>query len=615
MSAASRTLFAPSPADTRLLQSMQQVNKLLTDYVRAYAALNMTAMHSSHRFTAEGHRSTLDGSIIGAYGCPLQFGNRMHEFLNSFAVAVATDRTILWRWSGKNPQDECDRLLHRRNWVAPANELKVDKDFNLYYQDTPLHLACLPLRVGDGPPGSPRLDSIFLGHVQWHQAAALAFSTSPVTAHRGSQLFSAGADFAYGSLFHRSFYWDASAVVLPTLRALQQAGAISSYKHIFNSTYHHSTVSSNYQIPSSLRTDWSAPWIGVHMRHFGAGDDGTRASAISVWWQQIRSHIDARAGPKSLYFREAGAAAYTTASATEMTAATVPRRLSAVGNATMEGKVKHKGSSSSSRVGKTSGTTTNGKAGAKGGGEAKKSIKGDGSKQTSKGASKNTPKSTFSRAPRCALLVASDRIGAINSLRPLAESEGCVLVDSPRADVGSDHGDWLKEHGNFTDTVAMRDLYLLSLADSLVGTAGSSFTLAIAGQLAARYTPGRSLPVLTLCAGGGRGALHCGDPAPLIVDARPQQPHPPHTTEKAKSSALHTRSASRKADGRRLLEETAAASSNKTSLSATILPRERPDQLDCVALEHGPLPIFSASATNATKDGKGDTTPLLPTLA
>uniref|UniRef100_A0A7S4BDC7 Uncharacterized protein n=1 Tax=Chrysotila carterae TaxID=13221 RepID=A0A7S4BDC7_CHRCT len=182
MSAASRTLFAPSPADTRLLQSMQQVNKLLTDYVRAYAALNMTAMHSSHRFTAEGHRSTLDGSIIGAYGCPLQFGNRMHEFLNSFAVAVATDRTILWRWSGKNPQDECDRLLHRRNWVAPANELKVDKDFNLYYQDTPLHLACLPLRVGDGPPGSPRLDSIFLGHVQWHQAAALAFSTSPVTA-------------------------------------------------------------------------------------------------------------------------------------------------------------------------------------------------------------------------------------------------------------------------------------------------------------------------------------------------------------------------------------------------------------------------------------------------
>eukprot|EP00965_Chrysotila_dentata_P016212 536408-Pleurochrysis_carterae.AAC.3 len=117
-------------------------------------------------------------------------------------------------------------------------------------------------------------------------------------ADRGSQLFSAGADFAYGSLFHRSFYWDASAVVLPTLRALQQAGAISSYKHIFNSTYHHSTVSSNYQIPSSLRTDWSAPWIGVHMRHFGAGDDGTRASAISVWWQQVKQRWLCMRDPK-----------------------------------------------------------------------------------------------------------------------------------------------------------------------------------------------------------------------------------------------------------------------------------------------------------------------------
>lgn len=35
---------------------------------------------------------------VGTYACPMQVGNRIHEFLNAFAGAIITDRTLLWSY-------------------------------------------------------------------------------------------------------------------------------------------------------------------------------------------------------------------------------------------------------------------------------------------------------------------------------------------------------------------------------------------------------------------------------------------------------------------------------------------------------------------------------------
>ena len=51
---------------------------------------------------------------------------------------------------------------------------------------------------------------------------------------------------------------------------------------------------------------------------------------------------------------------------------------------------------------------------------------------------------TARAGPACALLVASDRAAAIDALRPLAARAKCVVVSSLRADVGTDHNDWLR---------------------------------------------------------------------------------------------------------------------------------------------------------------------------
>jgi hypothetical protein len=45
--------------------------------------------------------------VIGTYSCPMQVGNRMHEFLNAFAGALITNRTLLWHY--------CDRIYCKTN--------------------------------------------------------------------------------------------------------------------------------------------------------------------------------------------------------------------------------------------------------------------------------------------------------------------------------------------------------------------------------------------------------------------------------------------------------------------------------------------------------------------
>jgi len=53
--------------------------------------------------------------VIGVYSCPQQLGNRIHEFLNAYAAAVITNRTLIWKFCDRpgcsNKDTDCSPFL------------------------------------------------------------------------------------------------------------------------------------------------------------------------------------------------------------------------------------------------------------------------------------------------------------------------------------------------------------------------------------------------------------------------------------------------------------------------------------------------------------------------
>jgi hypothetical protein len=138
--------------------------------------------HSRHRCWQDGNSSA---AVLAAYHCPHQFGNMMHEFLNGYAVAAATDRALCWE---ERRTLACDSLLRRRPWLRPAppsalaaydRRLQLGAFRPYGYDDTPRRLAC---DVGLLPSSHERVVSI--GKVQFHQSAALTRHLSPTVRRR-----------------------------------------------------------------------------------------------------------------------------------------------------------------------------------------------------------------------------------------------------------------------------------------------------------------------------------------------------------------------------------------------------------------------------------------------
>lgn len=106
---------------------------------------------------------------------------------------------------------------------------------------------------------------------------------------------------------------------------------------------------------------------------------------------------------------------------------------------------------------------------------------------------------------RCAILLASDRRLTLSLFDEVASRVGCRLVVSSRDHVHTTVNTHFMEHGIDVGTVALRDLELLGHGHLLIGTWGSSFTLAIGQLMAARYdATGHAqapLPTVTYCCG------------------------------------------------------------------------------------------------------------------
>ena len=71
--------------------------------------------------------------ILGVYSCPRQVGNRLHEFLNAFAAAVITNRTLVWKFCDRpgcsNTEGECQPFLElsslAKQGISPLHSMDV----------------------------------------------------------------------------------------------------------------------------------------------------------------------------------------------------------------------------------------------------------------------------------------------------------------------------------------------------------------------------------------------------------------------------------------------------------------------------------------------------------
>ena len=100
---------------------------------------------------------------------------------------------------------------------------------------------------------------------------------------------------------------------------------------------------------------------------------------------------------------------------------------------------------------------------------------------------------------RCALLAASDRMLTLHLLKGVADRVRCRLVLAPRhpSEELRSHGR-VREHGLETSGVVLRDVFLLSRGDVVIGTWGSTLTLLVQELVAAR-SDGRVPPTVTYC--------------------------------------------------------------------------------------------------------------------
>lgn len=164
--------------------------------------------------------------VIGTYSCPAQLGERMHEFLNAYAGAVITNRTLIWKYCNRkgcqipgSDETSCGGLLQRLPWIpssasvfqrlaaggCPIDEKKLNETLIVpmarHATSSESLLACchidtLSERVVD------------FGTLERRDFSGLALPGAKLNsdkAMRAAMLFSAGEAVAYGALFRSAF--------------------------------------------------------------------------------------------------------------------------------------------------------------------------------------------------------------------------------------------------------------------------------------------------------------------------------------------------------------------------------------------------------------------------
>jgi len=100
-------------------------------------------------------------------------------------------------------------------------------------------------------------------------------------------------------------------------------------------------------------------------------------------------------------------------------------------------------------------------------------------------------------ATTCAVFIASDRIATLDGLKDFVLTEGCTPIVSPwpsdasAAEEEEARKNYEAEHGVNDGVGGMRDIYMLSFADTLIASYGSTFSMRAQEMAASRYSASR----------------------------------------------------------------------------------------------------------------------------
>jgi len=164
--------------------------------------------------------------VVASYACPAQLGERVHEFLNAYAGAVITNRTLVWRYCSRkgcktagNDQATCDGLLQRLPWIPSAETIfdRLEKGGcpvdTKRLDETPLVPLARHAATSESLVACCRVDAIpdrviDFGVLERRDLVSLAMAGARLSsekAARATTLFSAGEEAAYGALFRSAF--------------------------------------------------------------------------------------------------------------------------------------------------------------------------------------------------------------------------------------------------------------------------------------------------------------------------------------------------------------------------------------------------------------------------
>ena len=254
------------PANDRE-EAMGVARKLIEEYLKEHSASAMypyndkegdnsipimERMSQKDQMLCQSDRSF----VVGTYACPLQIGNRIHEFLNAFAGAIVTNRSLVWNYCNRDScklgggVSRCDAMVQRKDWIVSADMMtqRLERggcsqrnEYRPTLKRSKRSLAYsarvfvprekkTSVRVvdqivepvipnnrhsvdGEGLLACCGIDTlpqrfIDFGVLERHEMYGLVFPGSnlgPRAQSRAEALFGAGREFAYGLLFRSAF--------------------------------------------------------------------------------------------------------------------------------------------------------------------------------------------------------------------------------------------------------------------------------------------------------------------------------------------------------------------------------------------------------------------------
>ena len=224
---------------------------------------NYMTMHSSDTLRREfsqqasNKKQILDRKfLVVYYSCPHAAGNLLHDMYNQVIVGIATNRTVLLKYNDHvtcqynqlnnhdstrcrkaNTLEDCQQSLLQQPWiptwdefVVPVTEAasssgSVDQQVP-YNVDDPFWLLKLPKRDAKYTEDdwSSELFMTFRV-VQYYVQSGVGgiWGHAPVIQQTLKDLYSLGADFLYGMLFHELFRWNPN-IIPPEMIPKHQQG-------------------------------------------------------------------------------------------------------------------------------------------------------------------------------------------------------------------------------------------------------------------------------------------------------------------------------------------------------------------------------------------------------